>query len=93
MYATVLMVNLPKKISTSHNHCDERLTDAEAPCGFGRAWNMKNVVYYGVIKRELNRRLIYECRCDERHENLCSSLNAFVYLSDRAMCKEFIIKR
>ena len=24
------------------------------------------VVYYYVIKRELNRRLIYECRCDER---------------------------
>ncbi len=23
------------------------------------------VVYYYVIKRELNRRLIYECRCDE----------------------------
>jgi hypothetical protein len=54
---------------------------------------MKNVVYYVVIKRELNRRLIYECRCDERHENLCSSLNAFVYLSERAMWKEFIIKR
>ena len=24
------------------------------------------VVYYESIKRELNRRLIYECRCDER---------------------------
>jgi hypothetical protein len=24
------------------------------------------VVYYEAIKRELNRRLIYECRCDER---------------------------
>ena len=24
------------------------------------------VVYYSVIKRELNRRTIYECRCDER---------------------------
>jgi hypothetical protein len=24
------------------------------------------VVYYEEIKRELNRRLIYECRCDER---------------------------
>jgi hypothetical protein len=24
------------------------------------------VVYYSVIKRELNRRPIYECRCDER---------------------------
>jgi hypothetical protein len=24
------------------------------------------IVYYYVIKRELNRRLIYECRCDER---------------------------
>jgi hypothetical protein len=23
-------------------------------------------VYYGEIKRELNRTLIYECRCDER---------------------------
>jgi hypothetical protein len=23
-------------------------------------------VYYEAIKRELNRRLIYECRCDER---------------------------
>ena len=23
-------------------------------------------VYYETIKRELNRRLIYECRCDER---------------------------
>jgi hypothetical protein len=25
-----------------------------------------NVVYYKEIKRELNRRLIYEYRCDER---------------------------
>jgi hypothetical protein len=24
------------------------------------------VVYYETIKRELNRTLIYECRCDER---------------------------
>jgi hypothetical protein len=24
------------------------------------------MVYYEVIKRELNRRRIYECRCDER---------------------------
>ena len=24
------------------------------------------MVYYESIKRELNRRLIYECRCDER---------------------------
>ena len=24
------------------------------------------VVYYETIKRELNKRLIYECRCDER---------------------------
>ena len=24
------------------------------------------VVYYESIKRDLNRRLIYECRCDER---------------------------
>ena len=24
------------------------------------------IVYYETIKRELNRRLIYECRCDER---------------------------
>jgi hypothetical protein len=24
------------------------------------------VVYYETIKRDLNRRLIYECRCDER---------------------------
>jgi hypothetical protein len=26
------------------------------------------VVYYSAIKRELNRRLIYECRCDEREK-------------------------
>jgi hypothetical protein len=26
----------------------------------------RGVVYYEVRKRELNRRLIYECRCDER---------------------------
>ncbi len=24
------------------------------------------IVYYETIKRELNRRIIYECRCDER---------------------------
>ncbi len=24
------------------------------------------LVYYEVIKREVNRRMIYECRCDER---------------------------
>ena len=35
--------------------CDERLK------------NKKIVVYYESIKREINRRLIYECRrCDER---------------------------
>jgi len=28
------------------------------PCGF--------YVYYETIKRELNKRLMYECRCDER---------------------------
>ncbi len=27
---------------------------------------MVSVVYYETIKRDLNRRLIYECRCDER---------------------------
>ncbi len=27
---------------------------------------MDSVVYYEVIKREVNRRRIYECRCDER---------------------------
>ena len=26
----------------------------------------KTVVYHETIKRELNRRLIYECRCNER---------------------------
>ncbi len=26
----------------------------------------KFVVYYETIKRDLKRRLIYECRCDER---------------------------
>ena len=26
----------------------------------------RGCVYYEVIKREINRRLIYECRCDER---------------------------
>jgi hypothetical protein len=25
-----------------------------------------DVVYYETINRELNKRLIYECRCDER---------------------------
>jgi hypothetical protein len=24
------------------------------------------IVYYKAIKREINRKLIYECRCDER---------------------------
>jgi hypothetical protein len=27
---------------------------------------MLEVVYYEARKRELNRRLLYECRCDER---------------------------
>ncbi len=29
-------------------------------------WKSVIVVYYDTIKEELNRRLIYECRCDER---------------------------
>ncbi len=28
--------------------------------------SVADLVYYGVIKRELKRRPIYECRCDER---------------------------
>ncbi len=28
--------------------------------------HLEFVVYYETIKRDLNRRLIYECRCDER---------------------------
>jgi hypothetical protein len=29
-------------------------------------WRISNVVYYETIKRKQNRRLIYECRWDER---------------------------
>jgi hypothetical protein len=31
-----------------------------------KARHFKDVVYYESIKRELNIRLTYECRCDER---------------------------
>jgi hypothetical protein len=31
-------------------------------------FRLKKLVYYEEIKRELNRRPIYECRCDERRK-------------------------
>jgi hypothetical protein len=30
--------------------------------------NKTSIIYYEEIKRELNRRLTYECRCDERQK-------------------------
>jgi hypothetical protein len=38
------------------------------------------VVYYETIKRELNRRLIYECRCDERLKDKGYGSTRLVYL-------------
>ncbi len=37
------------------------------------------VVYYESIKRDLDRRLIYECRCDERLKNKTEGSTRLVY--------------
>ncbi len=36
------------------------------PPGLPKSTDIRKFVNYGTTKRELNRRLIYECRCDER---------------------------
>jgi hypothetical protein len=36
-------------------------------------------VYYEVIKGDLNRRLIYECRCDERLKTKAEGSTRLVY--------------
>ncbi len=41
---------------------DERFTSVMGECVI----ESLTVVYYETIKRVLNKRLIYECRCDER---------------------------
>ena len=43
----------------------------------------KVVVYYETIKREVNRRLIYECRCDERLKGKGEGSTRFVYTGFR----------
>ncbi len=35
--------------------------------------------YYEVIKREINRRLIYECRCDERLKDKAEGSTRLTY--------------
>ncbi len=37
------------------------------------------VVYYSAIKRELNRRLIYECQCDERLKSKAEGSTRLAY--------------
>ena len=37
------------------------------------------VVYYEAIKRELYRRLIYECRCDERLKDKAEGFTRLAY--------------
>ena len=39
------------------------------------------IVYYETIKRELNKRLIYECRCDERRINKTERCTRLTYKS------------
>ncbi len=41
---------------------DERFASVMVECVI----ETRTVVYYATMKRELNKRLIYECRCDER---------------------------
>ncbi len=42
-------------------------------------------VYYESIKRELNRKLMYECRCDER---LKAKAEGSTRLADTGLCGE-----
>ncbi len=37
------------------------------------------VVYYKTIKREFNKRIIYECRCDERLKGKSEGSTRLVY--------------
>jgi hypothetical protein len=46
--------------------------------------HVRLVVYYETIKRELNKRLIYECRCDER---LKSKDGGSTYLGYTGLCE------
>jgi hypothetical protein len=43
-------------------------------------------VYYEEIKRELNRILVYECRCDERLRVISEGSTDLVYSSDTLGC-------
>ena len=54
---------------------------------------MRNVVYYESIKRERNKRLIFECRCDTRLKTKAegSIENIYVYVSIRARLNKDVV--
>jgi hypothetical protein len=48
------------------------------------------LVYYEVIKREVNRRLIYECRCDERLKVKVEGSTRLTYTGFRGNDSQFL---
>jgi len=44
-----------------------------------RRKDVSRVVYYESIKRELKRRLVYECRCDERLKTKTEEFTRLTY--------------
>ena len=55
------------------------------PSAFAYFYSVANKLPYESIKRELKRRLIYECRCDER---LKTKSEESTYLADTGLVVE-----
>jgi hypothetical protein len=66
-------------LDSSHDQGDELFTDVEAHSRLVRASNMKVHVYYESIKRELQIRPIYECRCDDRLQTKVQEFTRLTY--------------
>ena len=73
-YATLLLNNTPK---TTHGHKRSQgnftTRDVYRPYSLvpdpgPSTWRNYESINYESIKRKLNKRLIYECRCDERRK-------------------------
>jgi hypothetical protein len=51
-----------------------------------------DVVYYEMINRELNKRLLYECRCDERRKDKVERSTRLSYTMFRGGLEHLKIK-
>ena len=51
----------------------------------------KRIVYYESIKRELNKRLIFECRCDARLKTKDEGSTRLAYTGWKRMCQTRLV--